>query len=143
MADHPNLAETLLPFIEDMEASDKRADMEDAIDFVRDVDVRVVAAEYANKGVSRIRKATREGLLHVIADRGHIRSLKEAEVVMTADQLLGLLGRAYEGGERHGATRRPADAVLGQLEPTDPGLASLRISRRAADESQGGRRGLR
>lgn len=142
MADRSNLADTLRPFIEGMEDSEKRSDMEDAIDLMHDLDIEIVPAEFANKGVPKMRKATREGVLFVIADRGRVKSLKEAEIVMTIDRFVGLMGRIYEGGERHAATRRPAGAVLAQLEPTHSDLASMRVSSRKHEETKGGRRRL-
>jgi hypothetical protein len=142
MADRSNLADTLRPFIEGMEDPAKRSDMEEAIDLMRDLDIEIVPAEFANKGVPKMRKATREGISFVIADRGRVKSLKEAEIVMTIDRFVGLMGRIYESGERHAATRRPAGAVLAQLEPTHPDLASMRVSLREHEETKGGRRRL-
>lgn len=38
--------------------------------------------------------------------------------------------------------RRPADAILDELKPTDPALKNMKISKRKYEESLGGRRKL-
>ncbi len=142
MAEHVNLADTLRPFIQDMEESEKRPHMEDLVNLMDDFSIVIIPAEFANKGVPTIRKATREGSSFVIANRGKLKSLKEAEIIMTVDLLIGLMGRVYDGVERQ-ATRRPADAILQQLEPTShPDLVNMSISKRKHEETTGGRRRL-
>ena len=142
MTDRSKLAAALRPFIDDIEDTSKRSDLEEALDLLADLDVEIVPAETANKGVPKIRKTSRQGVPSVIANRGRIKSLKEADILMSVEDFVGFMGRAYEGGERHAATRRPAGAVLAQLEPTHPGLAKMRTASRDASQTEGGRRRL-
>ncbi|MEI5680699.1 hypothetical protein AAAK29_20575 [Mesorhizobium sp. CCNWLW179-1] len=142
MTDRSKLAAALRPFIDHMEDLTKRSDLEEALDLLADLDVEIVAAETANKGVPRIRKTSRQGVPSVIANRGRIKSLKEADILMSVEDFFGFIGLAYEGGERHAAKRRPAGAVLTQLEPTHPALARMRTAPREASQSVGGRRRL-
>lgn len=142
MTDRSKFAATVRPFMVQLEDDDKRSDMEEALDLLADMDIEIVPAEFANKGVPTIRKSSRAGIPSVIANRGQIKSLKEADILMSMEHFVGLMGQVYEGGERHAATRRPAGAVLAQLEPTHPELARMRIAPRKHSETVGGRRQL-
>ncbi|MGX5721452.1 hypothetical protein [Shinella zoogloeoides] len=141
MADRQKFGVTVSPFIELIDQPE-RDDILEALSLFSDLDVDVVSAEQANKGVPTLRKASREGVPSLIANRGKLQSLKDTDIVMSLDQLVKLIGTVYEGAEKQAASRRAADALLSQLEPTDPALARTRIARRSFEEAVGGRRPL-
>ena len=142
MTDRSKLVAALRPFLEGVKDAARRSDIEEALDLLADLDIEIVPAETANKGVPKIRKTSRQGVPSVIANRGRIKSLKEADILMSVEDFFGFIGLAYEGGGRHAIKRRPAGAVLSQLEPTDPALVHLRTARREASQTVGGRRRL-
>jgi hypothetical protein len=141
MADRQKFGVTVIPFVELIDQP-KRDDLLEALSLIGDLDVDVVSAEQANKGVPTLRKASRKGVPSLIANRGKLQSLKDTDIVMSLDQLIKLIGTVYESAEKQAASRRGADALLSQLEPTDPSLARMRIKRRSFEETVGGRRRL-
>lgn len=142
MSDETNFADTIRPFMRKANESDASDDSNDALEYLSDLNVSIVPAEVANKGVPGIRRSSRAGIPSMIANRGTIKSLKETDILMSVDQLVGLLGRAFEGGERRASSRKPAGSILAQLVPTHVDLKSLTTASRARAEIIGGRREL-
>lgn len=142
MSDEKNFADTIRPFMQETGDGEEAADINEALEYLRDINVSIVAAEVANKGVPGIRRSSRAGIPSVIANRGTIKSLKDTDILMSVDQFVGLLGRAFEGGERHASSRKPAGAILAQLIPTHVDLGSLTTVSREHAETKGGRREL-
>ncbi len=137
-----NLADTVRPFIGEISDKDQREDAAEALEFLCEIDIALVAAEKANKGVPKLRKASRAGLASVIANRGKIKSLNDADIMMSMAQLVEIVGCVYDGAGKKMAKRRPAGAVLAQLEPTHPSILNMRITPRTHEETHGGRRRL-
>ncbi|RWJ43123.1 hypothetical protein [Mesorhizobium sp.] len=141
MTDRQKFSDTVTPLVKLIEKP-ARDDLLEAIALIGEIDIDVVSAEQANKGVPTLRRASRQGVPSLIVNRGKIRSLKEADIMMSLDQLMKLIGTVYESAEKQVASRRAADALLSQLEPTDPSLLKMRIARRRSEEAIGGRRHL-
>jgi len=137
-----NLADTVRPFINKIRDQNRRKDAERALEFLIDVNIDLIPAEQANKGLPRMRKALASGRISVIANRGKINSLDEAHVMMSMAQLVEIVGNVFDGAEKNIAKRRPADAILAQLQPTHPSVLDMRIGLRDHEEIVGGRRQL-
>lgn len=142
MADKLKFGEAVGPFVDMIEDIEMRGDIKDALALMREFDIELVPAEKANKGVPTLRKASRNGIASVIVNRGTIRSLKDADIMMSVDQLVKLMGAVYDLAGRQVANRRAADALLEQLDPTHLSLAKMRIGRRHSEQTVGGRRRL-
>lgn len=141
MTDRQKFSDTVTPLVKLIEKP-ARDDLLEAIALIGEIDIDVVSAEQANKGVPMLRRASREGVPSLIVNRGKIRSLKETDIMMSLDQLMKLIGTVYESAEKQVASRRAADALLSQLEPTGPSVLKMRIDRRRTEEAIGGRRHL-
>jgi len=136
-------AETFEPHIASIADESIREDVAEALRFIHGFPTEVVSEEKANKGLPKMRKQALNGTLSVIARRGKISALRDAAVLISAEQLVNILARVYESTERQTAERQSPAAILSQLEPTHIGDSPKRIGLRRTEESVGGRPRLR
>ena len=133
-------AKTLNRFVAHMQDGPRKRELQEALEVLPPIDVEIVPEERANKNMRSLRqRALESGQAYVIARAGRLENLPHAAFVLSSDTILSVIGSVHDETERRTARRKPASALLAQLNPLDAGVVNMRLGSRTHEETRGGR----
>lgn len=112
-----------------------------AVEAMTEVGADVVGFEVANKQLPQIRRRAEDDVPSILTKGGNPRIGDSSAVLVSIIQLARIVARIVATVEA-GATQRPADAILLELDPISGKGGPIEIRLRGTEEAVGGRNRL-
>ena len=132
-----NLAEMLIPIVDDIDPVG-RSGLEQILEEFATVQTDVVGFEAANKSLPKIRLRAERHTPSVLTKGGREQASENSTIVISAGQLLEMIGKIVDSLQKDAIQRTPADAILQELVSIEGKGHSIDIGLGAHEETLGG-----